>query len=353
MNCRCTLVPVLGGLDDGGEWRRDVKVGDMSYEEWKARHADATGAAPAGKVVPARRVVEGRDILDTWRRREDEFDFEIDDVINAQGFDGLPRVVGADEFDRAVGAANGGDGLIMQRTYSAPDRETLDAYRDQLYHGKWYVDCSVNGSTYGQGMYATPDWHGEESSGLRQAAEFYSKFNASSGLTESYTEMMTLDRSAKVVDYADVKKRFDAYRSGVEDSLRKADQRTREEASESFLRSLIKSSGIDPDKYDDAMYFLKANTGRVQGDWDRMSKAADALGNEGRQAVIGLQQRAATEERDFVDRYLSSHIPDKGIEDVGSYAASRGYDVIRADQGVGGGEVVVLNRTKLIIRRPE
>lgn len=39
-NCRCTLVPVLGGLDDGGEWRKDIKIGDMSYEEWKEWHAD-------------------------------------------------------------------------------------------------------------------------------------------------------------------------------------------------------------------------------------------------------------------------------------------------------------------------
>lgn len=38
MNCRCTLVPVTQGLDDGGAWRKDVKVGDMSYEEWKEYH---------------------------------------------------------------------------------------------------------------------------------------------------------------------------------------------------------------------------------------------------------------------------------------------------------------------------
>lgn len=42
-NCRCTLVPVLGGLDDGGAWRADVTVGGMSYEEWKEYH---TARAP-------------------------------------------------------------------------------------------------------------------------------------------------------------------------------------------------------------------------------------------------------------------------------------------------------------------
>lgn len=37
-NCRCTLVPVLGGLDDGGAWRADVTVAGMPYDEWKAYH---------------------------------------------------------------------------------------------------------------------------------------------------------------------------------------------------------------------------------------------------------------------------------------------------------------------------
>ena len=33
--------------------------------------------------------------------------------------------------------------FIAQRAYSAPDQDTLNAYKEQLYNGKWYVDCSV------------------------------------------------------------------------------------------------------------------------------------------------------------------------------------------------------------------
>ena len=44
-NCRCTLVPILGGLDDGA-WKKDLKVGDETYDQWKERHADAAGLAP-------------------------------------------------------------------------------------------------------------------------------------------------------------------------------------------------------------------------------------------------------------------------------------------------------------------
>jgi hypothetical protein len=63
--------------------------------------------------------------------------------------------VSPDEFDELVRQANGGNGFIAQRTYSAPDKETLDAYRQKLYESKWYVDCSVGESHYGQGMYCT------------------------------------------------------------------------------------------------------------------------------------------------------------------------------------------------------
>ena len=162
----------------------------MTYEQWKS-----------GKQVEDNgfRVVNGENILGTWQRRPDQFDFEIEDVINAQGFDGLPRVVPADEFDKAVKAANNGEGFIAQRTYSAPNQEVLDAYRQQLYEGKWYVDCSAGGSAHGQGMYTVSNVGYTVDQSVLSQMEHYRRHNAIFGRGDlSYTETMTLDPTAVV-----------------------------------------------------------------------------------------------------------------------------------------------------------
>lgn len=151
-NCRCTLVSKVKGRIYNDE-RNDSKLNGMSYEEWK--HAKDRQIKPEEekKEEPTHTIVEGKDLTGTWERRPEQFDFEIEDVMNAQGFDGLPQVVTPEEFDKAVKEANGGKGFIAQRTYSAPDQETLEAYRESLYTGKWYVDCSTGGASFGKGMY--------------------------------------------------------------------------------------------------------------------------------------------------------------------------------------------------------
>ena len=188
-NCRCTLVAWFPDIDQKSERWSNLPEG-MTYEQWKS-----------GKQVEDNgfRVVNGENILGTWQRRPDQFDFEIEDVINAQGFDGLPRVVPADEFDKAVKAANNGEGFIAQRTYSAPNQEVLDAYRQQLYEGKWYVDCSAGGSAHGQGMYTVSNVGYTVDQSVLSQMEHYRRHNAIFGRGDlSYTETMTLDPTAVV-----------------------------------------------------------------------------------------------------------------------------------------------------------
>lgn len=136
-NCRCTLVPRVKGVDQSNALRNS-KLGDMTYDEWKAEHESVKGG-----------VVDGTDISDSWVRRPGQFDFEIEDVVNAQGFDGFPRVVDESEFE----ALKSESPIVGFRGYSAPNMEVLGQYTDQLRSGKWYIDCSVGSSVYGQGMY--------------------------------------------------------------------------------------------------------------------------------------------------------------------------------------------------------
>ena len=145
-------------------------------------------------------VVDGKDISDIWKRRPDEFDFEIEDIINAQGFDGLPRVVSAEEFDRLVKESS----FIAQRTYSAVDQQTLDQYRDMLYNGKWYVDCGAGGAQYGQGMYCAADYAGVVSDGIKAEMQHYQELNSRRGNQYSTVETFTLDSSAKIITFGKI-----------------------------------------------------------------------------------------------------------------------------------------------------
>lgn len=183
-NCRCSIRSIVQGFkwDEASEEVSDEKI----------------------------KVVQGKDLSKTWIRRPDKFDFEIEDVINAQGFDGLPRVVSSDEFDRYVQESN----FIAQRTYSAPDQETLDAYRDQLYNGKWYVDCSVGESHYGQGMYGTGTSGNSVNDSIKNTMNKYIEINTDR-ITDygdlkidvkSAVETFTVTPDAKFISHDDLRR---------------------------------------------------------------------------------------------------------------------------------------------------
>lgn len=273
-------------------------------------------------------VVDGRDLLGTWERRPDQFDFDIDDVIDAQGFNGLPRVVDADEFDRAVQAANGGDGLIMQRAYSAPDRETLDSYRDQLYSGRWYVDCSVGGAEYGKGMYCAGDWAKSLSDKTVTSMRHYAGMHG--GL--SNVETMTLDPTARVIKTSDLMRESAKARSSVVDSI-----------AADVVEESLDMSGMGDLREAERRYLTDLAVGRrpsVSIDPERYGMSVDDMDE------FGEYLRGLTNERaSFDDRIARLDNMDEGV-----LAAALGYDAIDVR---GQGYVVVLNRTKLIIRRPE
>lgn len=155
--------------------------------------------------VEEHKIIQGKDISNTWVRRSDKFDFAIDDILNAQGFDGLPQVVTSNEFDKLAKESN----FIMQRTYSAPSQEVLDEYRNQLYNGKWYVDCSKGGAAYGEGMYTfsansttvTKDIKNSINAFRSQPHVINNKFNN--------VETMTFTKDAKIISTDDLLAEFE------------------------------------------------------------------------------------------------------------------------------------------------
>lgn len=415
-NCRCTLVAWMPEIEqeDNTRWSRLPE--GMTYGQWK------TGKQKEQKRKDANGIVDGKNILGTWRRRPDKFDFEIDDVLNAQGFDGKPRVVSAEEFDEAVKAANEGNGFIAQRTYSAPNQETLDAYRQMLYNGKFYVDCSTGGAQYGQGMYCAADYTGRITDGIRREMQHYidlgrtrnpltreelellekakrqelanlkvakrltpdqkkaylwieldddfaerKDWEASGKLARlyqeadkvasaitgerdrlqamhdwqlaerypeivgkrTYVETLTLDQSAKVITYSDLQHERTGY-------LEKLPTIAKQGAIEKHAGELG-DAGVE---------FARRLAHIDEFDFKRMNELYDQLTPE--------QQTLANLLGDGRHEDVTSRITQAESMDLGSFAAAMGYDAINAEgHGDSGSYTVVLNRTKLIIRRPE
>lgn len=105
-------------------------------------------------------MVDGIDISSTYKWSGEQYveekfgqliDTEIEDVIAKQGFNGIPRVMKKDDFDAFL--KKNPDMPVMFRTFSAPDKKTVGEYNKDLESGAWYIDCSVGGAKYGQGMY--------------------------------------------------------------------------------------------------------------------------------------------------------------------------------------------------------
>lgn len=275
-------------------------------------------------------IAEGKDLTGVWQRREDQFDFAIEDVMAAQGFDGLPRVVSKEEFEAAVKAANVGQGFIAQRTYSASDQETLDMYRDMLYNGKWYVDCGTGGAQYGQGMYCAADYNGQLTSGIKAEMQHYKTiYDEKFGV--QLTEVEWLKNAESALRYAGF-----------------TDDNSLKWAEAYFERNHNKSAPLmkiisedDRHKINEVLFEVSRKAAPSYTETFTLDPSAKIISYD------DLFKRA--QESD------AWAIMSQGkTTDLGVFATVLGYDAINAENhGESGSYTVVLNRTKLIIKEPD
>lgn len=347
------------GLGEYGKGDKNEKLYEISAEEISNalekvnEHRDIPKEQPAeelpkaSELLPAedlssgkRSVVQGEDISDTWERRSDKFDFEIDDVIDAQGFNGLPKVVSEEKFNKAVEESN----FIAQRTYSAPTQEVLDSYRDQLYNGDWYVNCEKGGAIYGQGMYCAADYTGSLTKGIESEMQNYQEANSRKYSSETsevyYTETLTLTPDAKIIDYDDL------FNMRLE-----LQAETRNKYVDEALTDVLKTKGLENNK--DAKTFISFQTQTNNVSWDEASKAYKSLEEQGKLSDVNAllsdanqaKQDALTKGNEEWDRMQYKY------NDLGVFAASKGYDAINAqghEEGVS--YTVILNRSKVIFK---
>lgn len=342
-NGLCYFEPALDSMNDIadrlGDWVNGgsdpaldtyvAKAFNLSPKSTTGKRAIGSVKESAAKkaVKPKHTIVNGKDVSESFVRRKDKFKFEIEDIIDAQGFSGKPRVVPAKEFDDFVKESK----FIAQRTYSAESKEILDEYRRMLYDGKWYVDCGTGGAQYGQGMYCAADYTGKLSKGILEEMKHYQELGIERGAAKHYTETLTLDKTAKIVKYTDIKEEFDiylekAYKNALNSVL---------EGSSNILQTLLE---------------LEYKQKRV--DFYEKARYNDSI-----KSYKKMLKQLRPQEHKKLNAYkkqVDKKFEESSIQNIGSYAAARGYDAINAvGHGESGSYTVVLNRTKLIIKDQE
>ncbi|MBP5447355.1 MAG: minor capsid protein, partial [Treponema sp.] len=188
------------------------KVADMNAKAnafYTATHSleDFVSKAQTSQTMTAlqtAKLVEGKDLAGKLFVKRDLKD--INEVLKAQGFDGKPTVLNKADFIAAVKD----DTFIAQRTYTAPDKRTLDEYIDMLRNGDFYVDCRTGGRAHGKGMYAAADYtKGKDLRRVIDEMSHYQQLGAiSRGEYYTMTETLTIDPSARIIDEANIVNEF-------------------------------------------------------------------------------------------------------------------------------------------------
>lgn len=268
----------------------------------------------SSKSGAGHKAENGADISASYKGGQD-----IKSVIHAQGFDGKPKVVSSqEEFDKAVKESS----FVAQRTYSASSQEVLDAYREELYNGDWYVECTDGGAQYGQGMYCAADYSGKISDGIKAEMKHYQEAYRDLGEPKPESEWMSdADKalSAAGINDESARKWAEAYFERNHEKSRPLMEQIPEDT-----RDKINDVLREVPKKKDQPYFTETMT---------IDKSAK---------VVKYKDIAAMK-RDESNENLRSM-------DIGAYAALKGYDAINSEgHGQSGSYTVILNRTKVIM----
>lgn len=166
----------------------------------QAQSQNLSAGVAAGKATNA---VHGQDLAGKFQFKGNN-QYSIEQVIQAQGFDGKPTLTSDKAaFASACKASN----FIAKRGVGASDQRTLDAYDQALKTGEFYVKCR-GGSVHGYGMYAASlKANGSNaSSGIRHAESTAQAYASGNRAQKIYT--MTLDKSAKIGTESQLKRQM-------------------------------------------------------------------------------------------------------------------------------------------------
>lgn len=307
-----------GGTVVGGP----ARLQGMKYRQYYENHKAVTASDQAGLVK--------------YQNPKTSKQSYISQALHAQGFDGLPKIVDKKEFDKARKASK----FVAQRIYCGTTQAVTDAYQQQFYSGDYYVDCASGGAQYGKGMYTAADYTGTLSSGIKTEMTHYKQQGASKGARHSATETMTLDPSAKIVDFGDVRGEY--IRSCVK-QIGKPD-RAINSALDQVQKCAYKVDNLPGFMISNHMKANSYDLAALGQAYSQLKSAVKAkYGASGEKAVNDAINRAKTAHN--ASEFGSTDI------DIGVLAAECGFDAINAKgHGASGSYTVVLNRTKLLVQ---
>lgn len=322
-------------IDENGVAQSGGKLKGMTFSKAKSIKSKKKSTAPK-----AHKVVQGSDIAGSYEGKGD-----IKSVIKAQGFDSIPKVVTKDEFNKALKAS----GIIAQRVYAASDQKTLDAYREALYSGEWYVECTEGGSVFGQGMYTAADHNGKLSDDtkneMRNYAKSYTDYLKSTGHENPvyYVETMTMDPSAKIADYGTL---MDEWNGDVSDPEK---EKIRRDNTDGLYRQIGEKYGRDAETYARFQGFDPKISG------DMAEKAMKSLDSKMRTLLYNRSKRIEKKAEEKIEEAVKkkkAHAAElqSKFGDTSAYAAAMGYDAVKKEFGEGYTTyTIILNRSKLVI----
>lgn len=319
--CRCTSVPYYEEI----KRVKEEKVEEEQQALINEQPEEATSKETTEDVP--HKIVQGKNMFGNWKRREDAFEFEIDDIVDQQGFNGLPRIVDENEFREAMKKS----GFYAERTYSANSEEILEMYQSELYGGQWYIACTDGGAQYGQGMYcaSTYDLSSDlQIKGIGEEMKHYQELNVTRGNELYKTEGITLAPDAKIIKYQDLVNGIEDYATRLYDADHAGDKDYQE-----WMKVKKRHQELIDMSNNDAIEDMDA----WMEEWDALDeKYFDMLYDIGEE----------------IDKELNSYIKRVGEMDMGVLATSLGYDAINSvGHGQSGSYTVILNRTKVLFNK--
>lgn len=181
---------------------------DLAIEREKARGNKIVGqevtAGEIGKLAAGKhQIAEGKDIT-AGASDEDlkkMFQKTTKELMHEQGYDGVPKVVSMDEFKKAVGET----GAISVRAVASESAEQAETRWAEFTSGEFYI-AQGEKNLYGNGSYwATSSNANEPNHRFDANSAFLESHYFATNNTNDRYYFATLDKSAKIVDYGDLR----------------------------------------------------------------------------------------------------------------------------------------------------
>lgn len=280
-------------------------------------------------------IANGKNIVGEYevtKEEKTENDGGISRIMKLQGYDGVPKIVDDDEFKNRIKESN----FFAQRTYSAKTKEEVLQYQKELYEKEWYVSCFNGGAQYGRGMYCAATYDVNKSNfptalnKISEEIQHYIDLNKQRRNPIAIIEDFTLDKSAKVIDYDKIKLEY------VKEMLKKQKITDNKlfDSIEDYENTLTELGQLKQ-KFMMAQYVEKNQT---------LANEYFIMHNK---KQVECEKTLNNMPNEIKKIYKETYGIDRSI-----LAIEMGYDAINAKgHGLSGSYTVILNRTKLIIRR--